>query len=101
MEEETQPPVDEAETDDLSELEWVRQQLRDVIPDLGGRERISALAEYRKLIGQIASLKKALNSGQGGAAGKLERLVGDAPTGGTEGPWDDPIELTRYSGDSP
>ncbi len=86
---------DEEKITDLDELDWVRQQLREAIPDLGGRERISALAEYRKLIGQIAALKKALNAGSGGASGKLERLVGDAPSGGTEGEWEDPEEYRR------
>lgn len=86
---------DDEKIDDLDELDWVRTQLREAIPDLGGRERISALAEYRKLIGQIAALKKARNAGGGGASGKLERLVGDAPDGGTEGPWEDPEEYQQ------
>jgi hypothetical protein len=89
---------EEIENPDLEDLLWVREQYRTAIPTLSGREMISALEGYRKLIGQIASLKKALNTGESGAAGKLEALVGDAPSGGTEGAWDDPAELSTVYG---
>lgn len=92
-------PEEDETTDDvnLGELQWVREQLREVIPDLAAMDRVRALAEYRKLVGQITAHEKAINSGTGGAAGKLEAMVGDAPSGAEDWEDADPPEVKSRS----
>ena len=90
-------PEETTDNPELDDLLWVKKQLRITIPELSPKERISALEAYRKLIGSIAQLKKATNAGGGGAAADaIAGIVQDAPSGGTEGPWEDHPDVTRY-----